>query len=58
MGALERIWRGLKQLTGEGDYARYCEHLRSRHPEGKIPTEREFYLDRLNEKYTRPSRCC
>ncbi len=43
---------------GEGEYARYCEHVISKHPGMKIPTAGEFYISRLNEKYSRPNRCC
>lgn len=58
MRGIRGLWRVLKQVAGEGEYARYCAHLRSCHPEIAIPSEKEFYLDRLNEKYARPSRCC
>jgi uncharacterized short protein YbdD (DUF466 family) len=51
-------WKILERVMGEGDYTRYCEHLRARHPNQKAPTEKEFYLSRLNEKYSRPNRCC
>jgi uncharacterized short protein YbdD (DUF466 family) len=52
------VWEILKALAGEGDYARYCTHMRMRHPDRRLPTEREFFLQRLEEKYSRPSRCC
>jgi uncharacterized short protein YbdD (DUF466 family) len=42
---------------GEGEYLRYCEHMRARHPEREIPTPADFYVARLNEKYSRASRC-
>ena len=58
MKHLKAIWRILRELSGETAYARYCAHLRARHPDEKVPTEREFFLARLEEKYTRPSRCC
>jgi uncharacterized short protein YbdD (DUF466 family) len=55
---LRKWWNLLGLVLGEGEYARYCEHLRARHPEMRIPTAREFYVSRLNEKYARPNRCC
>jgi uncharacterized short protein YbdD (DUF466 family) len=55
---LIRLWRILQDVSGESAYARYCEHLRCRHPEAPLPTEREFYLTRLEERYARPERCC
>lgn len=48
----------LAEVSGEADYGRYCDHLRTHHPERRVPTAREFYLARLQEKYSRPSRCC
>ncbi len=58
MTVLSRLWEILKQVTGEGDYARFCKHLHARHPGMKPPNEKEFYLSRLNHKYARPNRCC
>ncbi len=58
MKYLRRCWRFLAQVMGEGDYERYCAHLRVHHPERPIPSPSEFYLSRVEEKYTRPNRCC
>jgi uncharacterized short protein YbdD (DUF466 family) len=58
MRHLKRWWDYLAQVMGEGEYPRYCEHLRARHPGAPVPTEREFYRQRLEEKYRRPARCC
>jgi uncharacterized short protein YbdD (DUF466 family) len=58
MSRLRRFWRVLEQVVGGMDYVRYCEHVRLRHPEREVPTAREFYLSRISEKYSRPSRCC
>ena len=48
----------LARVLGDGEYARYCAHLRRRHPDRAIPTARDFYRARLEEKFSRPSRCC
>jgi uncharacterized short protein YbdD (DUF466 family) len=58
MKAFKKLWQALGQIMGEGEYSRYCEHLRTRHPERALPTPEEFYVSRLNEKYSRPNRCC
>jgi len=58
MRLLRKWWFMLGQVMGEGEYLRYCEHLKSKHPEQPLPTPGEFYLSRLNEKYSRPNRCC
>ena len=58
MNLLMSMKRAMELIMGACDYTRYCEHLRLRHPDLRRPTEKEFYLSRLNEKYSRPSRCC
>ncbi|HYK92375.1 MAG TPA: YbdD/YjiX family protein [Acidobacteriota bacterium] len=58
MRRLLSLWRCLEWVLEGADYRRFCEHLRSRHPGEKVPTEREFYLFRQEAKYSRPSRCC
>lgn len=48
----------LRQVLGEGEYERYRDHMRSKHP-GVVPADpRDFYAARLEEKYSRPQRCC
>jgi uncharacterized short protein YbdD (DUF466 family) len=58
MNVFRTFWTVLVELAGEADYRRYCAHLAKRHPERKAPSEREFYRMRLEQKYTRPTRCC
>jgi uncharacterized short protein YbdD (DUF466 family) len=58
MKLLFKWWNLLGQIMGEGEYARYCEHLRVKHPDRRPPTAEEFYVARLKEKYSRPNRCC
>jgi uncharacterized short protein YbdD (DUF466 family) len=58
MRYLVKIWNMFGQIMGEGEYLRYCEHMKSKHPERELQTAAEFYVTRLNEKYSRPNRCC
>jgi uncharacterized short protein YbdD (DUF466 family) len=58
MTALKKVWHFVRELAGETAYQRYCAHLQERHPDRPLPTEKEFYLSRLQEKYSRPNRCC
>jgi uncharacterized short protein YbdD (DUF466 family) len=58
MGLFRKWWNALGLIMGEGEYARYCEHLRIKHPERALPTAGEFWVTRLKEKYSRPNRCC
>jgi len=55
---IQAVSRFLREASGESAYERYCEHLRRHHPDHPIPSEKDFYLERLRQKYSRPSRCC
>ncbi len=58
MKFLRRLWMTVAAVMGDDAYARYCAHVRARHPEVRLMTAREFYLASLELKYRRPSRCC
>jgi uncharacterized short protein YbdD (DUF466 family) len=54
--AFKMVWRFLLEVAGENDYRRYCDRLAA---QGEKPlTPAEFYRARLEEKYSRPNRCC
>jgi uncharacterized short protein YbdD (DUF466 family) len=56
---LAAISRVLRAIIGAPDYARYLEHMRTRHPECAPLSESDFVARRLEERYSRPgSRCC
>lgn len=47
------------ELMGDHDYARYVEHLKTRHPDAPIPTEKEFWKARWARQGATPEgRCC
>ena len=61
--ALSRIWQRLVQTArlscGVPDYDVYVAHLRSHHPELKIPTYAEFFRERQTARYKGTGgRCC
>ena len=49
------VWRYLREVSGESDYARYC--IRARRLGLERMTPEAFYLSQLRRKYSRPSRC-
>jgi len=53
---LQTFWKYLREVSGENDYERYFEHIAKQG--GEPMSRQEFYLDRLNHKHTRPTRCC
>jgi uncharacterized short protein YbdD (DUF466 family) len=49
----------LRRIFGMPDYQAYCSHLRDRHPDRPIPSEREFFDEFLRARYgDGPTRCC
>ncbi len=58
MKRLKRIVHLLREATGQNAYERYCEHLRTHHPDRPAPSASEFYRARQNDQYSRPNRCC
>ena len=50
------IWQLLVEACGENDYERYRERALVR-GEAALAAE-AFFLERLERKYARPSRCC
>ncbi|MBZ5513853.1 MAG: putative selenoprotein [Acidobacteriia bacterium] len=53
---LSGIWAFARELVGDNAYARYCDHVSARG--GSPLTPEEFYISRLERKYSRPNRCC
>ena len=58
--ALRRLWRALRDLTGDSAYERYLQHWQERHAEaGDVPLSRkEFYAQELDRKWNGVRRCC
>ena len=54
---LARLWQGLREWCGDAAYETYrnCA-VRTRQQRVLSPTE--FYIEQLNKKYSRPTRCC
>jgi hypothetical protein len=50
------LWRFILEATGENDYQRYMERALARGESPLSPTA--FYLSRMEQKYSRPNRCC
>ncbi len=51
--ALARTWRFLREVSGDSAYEAYAE----RFGPGAL-SRRDFYLDSLERRYNRISRCC
>ncbi|MBZ5700211.1 MAG: YbdD/YjiX family protein [Acidobacteriia bacterium] len=51
-------WRALREWSGDAAYDRYLRVAAAK-PGAQPPlTPAEFYLEQLNRRYSRPTRCC
>jgi len=49
----------LTTLMGDRAYETYLAHQRAHHPDAPVPTERQFWRDRMREQDRNPgARCC
>ena len=54
-----RAMATLRRIVGMPDYASYIEHLRRKHPDCAVPSEREFFDQYVAARYSGgPTRCC
>jgi uncharacterized short protein YbdD (DUF466 family) len=53
-----RVWRGVRDWSGDAAYEHYLK-ARAKRASGEAALSREqFYLEQLQKRYSRPSRCC
>jgi uncharacterized short protein YbdD (DUF466 family) len=53
-----RFWRGLREWCGDAAYERYLRSLARQRDGGRRLSAKEFYVQQLNRRYSRPNRCC
>lgn len=56
--ALNDLWLGVREWCGDSAYDRYVQAHRKWSGENRLLTPAEFYVQRLNNRYSRPNRCC
>jgi uncharacterized short protein YbdD (DUF466 family) len=55
---LRRFWRGVREWCGDTAYERYL-FAKARNEEGcRTLGAKEFYVEQINRRYSRPNRCC
>jgi uncharacterized short protein YbdD (DUF466 family) len=52
------VWLGVREWCGDSAYERYLQAQRAMPGGSALLTPSEFYVDQLNRRYSRPSRCC
>lgn len=56
--AAAKLWRGIREWCGDAAYDRYLRSQARRHGEPNVASREQFYLEQLQKRYSRPSRCC
>ena len=56
--ALRRFWRGLREWCGDAAYERYLRSKDVLAGPHRTLTPKEFYVEQLNRRYSKPNRCC
>jgi uncharacterized short protein YbdD (DUF466 family) len=57
---LRRLWRGIRDWCGDSAYERYLIAVKRRDTSATSQplSKEQFYIEQLNRRYSRPSRCC
>lgn len=55
---LRHAWRGLREWCGDAAYERYLRANRQRAGGHRALSAKEFYVEQLDRRYSRPNRCC
>jgi uncharacterized short protein YbdD (DUF466 family) len=55
---MRRSWRGLREWCGDSAYETYLQSSADRIGANGPLTAKDFYLERLNRRYSQPNRCC
>jgi uncharacterized short protein YbdD (DUF466 family) len=54
-----RFWRGIREWCGDAAYDRYLRSLARRQSDAVCTlSAKEFYVEQLDRRYSRPNRCC
>jgi uncharacterized short protein YbdD (DUF466 family) len=52
------LWLGIREWSGDSAYERYVQAQRTNPEKSCLLTPAEFYVERVNRRYSRPNRCC
>jgi uncharacterized short protein YbdD (DUF466 family) len=53
-----KLWLGIREWCGDSAYERYVQAHRTMPKKSGLLTPAEFYVERVNRRYSRPNRCC
>ena len=53
-----KLWLGIREWCGDSAYERYVQAQKTKPEKSCLLTPAEFYVERVNRRYSRPNRCC
>jgi uncharacterized short protein YbdD (DUF466 family) len=53
-----KLWLGMREWCGDSAYERYVQAQKTKPEKPCLLTPAEFYVERVNRRYSRPNRCC
>jgi uncharacterized short protein YbdD (DUF466 family) len=53
-----KLWLGIREWCGDSAYERYVQAQRTKAEKSCLLSPTEFYVERVNRRYSRPNRCC
>jgi len=53
-----KLWLGIREWCGDSAYERYLQAQKTNLEKSCLLTPAEFYVERVNRRYSRPNRCC
>jgi uncharacterized short protein YbdD (DUF466 family) len=55
---IAKLWLGIREWCGDSAYERYVQVVTMKPEKSRLLTPAEFYVERVNQRYSRPNRCC
>jgi uncharacterized short protein YbdD (DUF466 family) len=52
------LWLGIREWCGDSAYERYVQAQKTKSENSGLLTPAQFYVERVDRRYSRPNRCC
>ena len=53
-----KLWLGIREWCDDSAYERYVRAQKTNPEKSCLLTPAQFYVERVNRRYSRPNRCC
>jgi uncharacterized short protein YbdD (DUF466 family) len=53
-----KLWLGIREWCGDSAYERYLQAQETKPEKSSLLSPAQFYVERVNRRYSRPNRCC